>query len=115
MKAATTGSCAVLLLCACTSVPLRERSLYVAEGEHHVAAWLGPEDSSLSESDRIAALTADIRAAHGNIAVYVLREPHNTNSVVIFTIWESHEDLAAWRQPSTDSASEYDVLLESTK
>jgi len=105
----------VLWLCACSSLRPPGKSLYIAEGEHHVASWSEHDGPSTSGNDQIAALTADIRAAHGNIAVYVLRAERRANYVVILTIWESPEDLAAWRRQSDDSGRDYDVLLELTK
>jgi antibiotic biosynthesis monooxygenase len=105
----------VLWLYACSSIPLPEKSLYVAEGEHHVASWSEQDASSLTGHEQIATLTADARAAHGNIAVYVMRAERRANFVVVLTIWESPEDLAAWRKRSGDSGRDYDVQLELTR
>ena len=116
MRSVTQRSWIILFLCACSSAPMPEKSLYVAEGEHHVAAWSERDASSASGSDQMAALIADIRAAHGNIAVYVMRGRPSGNSVVILTIWKSQEDLTEWRrQRLAERDTEYDVLFELTK
>ena len=115
MISCTKRAWAVLWLCACSSAQPPEKSLYIAEGQHHVASWSEVNAPSVPGNDQIAALIAHTRGAHGNIAVYVLHAERRANYVVIFTIWESREALAAWRRQSGDSGRDYDVMLELTK
>src|SRR5689334_9003099 len=111
MRVASALSVAALLLSACSSASLPLRSLYAAEGEHHVAVWFDVNLQPQADADSIAAFAAQVARSRGNIATYVLQKPCCTDRVMIFTIWESHEDLVAWQRTSHDVSLEHPVLI----